>query len=94
MSTSLLENGTFIVQGCPVADGQGPCHGCGGGWPGTLATSEALTTAALLGRLKPERLGCGPLAEGATQALQVLQQRGVVFEAVETTSGLLVPVAD
>jgi len=69
-----------VIEGCPVADGQGPCCSCGGGWPGTQAKSEQLTQALVSGRLIPEKLGCGPLVERATAALQDFQQQGVLFE--------------
>lgn len=48
------------IAGCYALRGS-PCHGCGGGWPGTKSSSEDLTSAAHLGRLIPERMGCGPL---------------------------------
>lgn len=56
----------IILRACPVADGYGPCcRGCGGGWPGTKATSEQFTRALYNGGINPERLGCGPLVDRA-----------------------------
>jgi len=86
---NVIEDGTVIVQGCPVADGGTPCHGCGGNWPGTLANSEHLTQAARSGRLRPERLKCGLIEQNATQALQALSQTGVVFESVAPATDLV-----
>lgn len=59
-----------IVRGCPVADG-GPscCHGCGGGWPGTRITTEAMTQAVAGRMIVPDKLGCQPLADRAAAGL-------------------------
>lgn len=61
----------LIVRGCPVADG-GPscCHGCGGGWPGTRITTEAITQAVVDGKVVPDKLGCQPLVDRAAAGLQ------------------------
>ena len=60
----------IILEACPVADGRGPCcRGCGGGWPGTRATTKQLTRALHNGGIKPEKLGCGPLIERARMAV-------------------------
>jgi len=48
------------ITGCFALRGS-PCHNCGGGWPGTKGSGEALTAAAYQGHLIPERMGCGPL---------------------------------
>lgn len=75
----------FVVQGCPVADGQGPCSTtCGGGWPGTPST-EKLTAAVVAGRINPTRLGCGPLQERATQGLLFLRQKAAEVTVVEAS---------
>lgn len=50
------------IKGCYALYGS-PCHNCGGGWPGTKSSGNALTSAAVAGRLNPERMGCGPLVE-------------------------------
>jgi len=93
MKKNPIEDGTITVQGCPVADGKSPCHGCGGGWPGTQATSDALTKAAQAGRLLPDSLGCGLLVEGAKRALHELQQRGIVFQAPAPVANASAPAA-
>lgn len=58
-----------VVRGCPVADGFAACPRCGGGWPGTRLTTEALSRAIADGRITPERLGCGVLEERVRSAL-------------------------
>jgi hypothetical protein len=68
------------IEACPVTEGNGPCHGCGGGWPGTLASSRELTKAALKGILIPERLKCGPLAARASHALHEITLNHMVFD--------------
>jgi hypothetical protein len=60
----------IVLRACPVADGKGPCsRSCGGGWPGTKATTEKLTKALHNGGVDPDRLGCGPLVERARVAV-------------------------
>lgn len=51
--------------GCPVANHEAPCHGCGGEWPGTGSDSKKLIKAAEEGKLNPEKLGCGYLTDQA-----------------------------
>ena len=60
-----------IIEGCPVADGKGSCcRNCGGGWPGTKITTEAMTRAVASVQLDPKKLGCQPLWDRATQAMK------------------------
>lgn len=47
--------------GCPAVTGEGYCHPCAGGWPGTKASSEKIIESAQKGVLKPEKMGCGML---------------------------------
>ena len=64
----------IVLIACPVADKRGPCsRNCGGGWPGTRATTEQLTEALHNGGIDPERLGCGPLVERARVAVSMLE---------------------
>ena len=51
-----------IPIGCPGAAGEGGCHPCAGGWPGTKASGESLIRAARSGKLDPQKMACGPLA--------------------------------
>ena len=72
----------LIVEGCPVANGRGPCcRNCGGGWPGTKVTTEKLTAAVVNGAIDPEKLGCQPLMDRVKAALEKTQQVTVLFEA-------------
>lgn len=65
----------FRIQSCPVVEGRRGCViTCGGGWPGTKATSETLTKAALNGRLDPKKLGCGTLQNNARVGLEQLEE--------------------
>lgn len=82
-----FEEGTVIARGCPVADGQAACcHNCGGGWPGTRVTTEAMTHAVNNGGIIPENLGCQPLQDRAREGLAAVAARRsqavVVFEDV------------
>lgn len=62
----------IIVKGCPKADGgSGCCLFCDGGWPGTRIATEAMTRAVRSGRINPNKLGCGPLQERATEGLRM-----------------------
>ena len=71
-----FEDGTVIVQGCPVADGQAACcHNCGGGWPGTRITTEAMTRVVNNGGIIPENLGCQPLEDRARAGLAAVSAR-------------------
>lgn len=64
------------INGCPVADGEAPClRGCGGGFPGTLVTTDKLRLAVQSENFHPERLGCGPLVENGTRGQQILQKQ-------------------
>ena len=47
--------------GCPAANGDIPCRGCGGGWPGTKITHKAMLKYLKSPNKKP--LGCGMLLE-------------------------------
>lgn len=68
-------NQNIVLKACPVADGRAPCgRGCGGGWPGTRATTENLTKALHNGGVDPNKLGCGPLIERARAATQELTE--------------------
>lgn len=75
----------LIVEGCPVANGRGPCcRNCGGGWPGTKVTTEKLTVSVLSGTINPDKLGCQPLQDRARAGLQARQSElpaAVLFEA-------------
>jgi hypothetical protein len=63
----------IVLEACPVADGKAPCgRSCGGGWPGTGATTENLTKALHNGGVDPDKLGCGPLIERARAAVSEL----------------------
>lgn len=79
------DDGIVIVKGCPVADGQAPCcHNCGGNWPGTRITTEAMTRAVNNEGIIPENLGCEPLGDRARAGLAAVAARRsqtiVVFE--------------
>jgi len=68
---SRIEN--IVLKACPVADGLSPCcRNCGGGWPGTKATTKQLTNALYNDGVKPEKLGCGPLVKRAQAAVSQL----------------------
>lgn len=62
------------VQGCPVADGGAACPRCGGGWPGTRITTEAMTKAVAGGNLDPTKLGCQTLIDRATAGIEELNK--------------------
>jgi hypothetical protein len=47
--------------GCPVANKDIPCHGCGGHWPGTRIRHEAMLRALQAGRIRIQALRCGTL---------------------------------
>lgn len=68
----LLRGAKTIVQGCPVEDGLsgGCCRNCGGGWPGTQISTEAMTRAVAEGTIDPNKLGCQPLQDRARAALE------------------------
>ena len=73
METETRINQNIVLKACPVADGKGPCcRNCGGGWPGTKATTEQLTQALHNGGVSPDKLGCGPLTERARAAVSKL----------------------
>ena len=60
-----------VVAGCPVANGEGPCSTtCGGNWPGTNITTEAMTQIVYLWDVNPDLLGCGPLEQRAIAAVE------------------------
>jgi len=86
-----MVNNEIILEACPVADGYGPCsRHCGGGWPGTQATTEQLTVALHSGRLNPEKLGCGPLVERANDAIKQL----VEFNATALLGSVELEISD
>lgn len=73
MESELRINKRIVLKACPAADGKGPCcRNCGGGWPGTRATTEQLTEALHNGGINPEKLGCEPLVERARVAVSEL----------------------
>lgn len=66
-----MNNKVEKVEGCPAADGKAACWSfCGGGWPGTRVTTEAMTRAVHSGRLDPNKLGCQPLYDRARKAIE------------------------
>lgn len=67
------------IKGCFALSG-GPCHNCGGGWPGTKSTGKELTLAALKGHLLPERMGCGPLED---QVRNFLENNNLTLDDLE-----------
>ena len=68
-------NKGVVLKACPVADGKEPCcRNCGGGWPGTRATTKNLTKALHNGGINPEMLGCQPLIERARVAVSELTE--------------------
>ena len=65
----------FKVDGCPIFEkGCGCGRMCGGGWPGTTVSSEALTKAILNGKLNPDKLGCQPLIDRAKEGMEKLNE--------------------
>ncbi len=72
----------FVVLACPVADGFPPCcRGCGGGWPGTKATTRNLTEAVVKERLDPNKLGCQPLVDRARAGINELKRASLVSKS-------------
>lgn len=58
-----------MYKGCPVADGgEGCTHMCGGNWPGTKINSKQMDEGIRRKKIKPEKLGCGPLSETVMRA--------------------------
>ena len=73
----------FTVNGCPVADGKGPCSTtCGGGVAGSGSSTEELTKAVAKGiAINLNKIGCQPVVDSIRAGLQEFQQRALVFEA-------------
>ncbi len=65
--------------GCPAANGRGPCAiTCGGGWPGTLMSNEALASAVRAGAIIADNLGCEPITQRVKSALE---EQALLFQA-------------
>lgn len=82
----------IIVKGCTKADGgPGCCRNCDGGWPGTMITTEAMTSAVRSGRIDPSKLGCQPLYDRAIEGLRrvkaMTQTEGAILSHGEDGSG-------
>lgn len=68
------ERKVVILHACPVVNGLGPCcRNCGGGWPGTKATTKQLTEAVNTGSIDPQKLGCQPLEQRAIIASKLVE---------------------